>query len=70
MSDTAPVRRWESVQLPPDDRGRRLWAVLDHRTGLWNAAEDGQILLFAIRRTADSHTAQLRYVNETAICTS
>ncbi|MER8185992.1 hypothetical protein [Kitasatospora sp. NPDC094015] len=67
MSGPAAARRWESVQLPPDDRGRRLWAVLDHRTGLWDAAEDGQIHLFAIRHTAEAHSAQLRYLNESTV---
>ncbi|MER8188039.1 hypothetical protein [Kitasatospora sp. NPDC094015] len=59
--------RYEVIQLPADGRGRELWAVLDRVAGLWAESEEGEVLTFGIRETAQGHAARLRYLGETAV---
>ncbi|MEU9128681.1 hypothetical protein AB0D08_11305 [Kitasatospora sp. NPDC048540] len=57
-----PAERFIPLRLPPDDRGRELWAVLDLRTRLWSAGTDGEVHLFALEHVARGHAVQLRNV--------
>ncbi|MFB7668899.1 hypothetical protein ACFC1R_34110 [Kitasatospora sp. NPDC056138] len=53
--------RYELVQLPPDDRGRELWAVSDTVSGGLVLSE-GKPWTFAIRDTAVGWIQRQKYI--------
>lgn len=62
--------RYEPRKLPPDDNGRVLWGVYDHRARTWVHCHDeageptGQPLWFPMQYSAESWCRNQRYLNE------
>ncbi|MGK4579808.1 hypothetical protein [Kitasatospora sp. HPMI-4] len=52
---------YELVRLPPDDRGRQLWAVRNTATGTF-VENNGERETFAIRDTARGWIQRQRYI--------
>ncbi|WP_457033726.1 hypothetical protein [Kitasatospora sp. P5_F3] len=61
-----PTPRYEVAQLPPDDRGRQPWAVIDWTAGRWVEA-GGEVDIYPIKDGARACIRRLRYLNAAGI---
>ncbi|MFJ8043702.1 hypothetical protein ACIRBX_24700 [Kitasatospora sp. NPDC096147] len=63
-----PAVRWAAVCLPPDEVGRRPWAVWDRLTDRWiSSGPHGEVDLYFDRHGAQSCIRRLRYLAEAGI---
>lgn len=61
-----PPPRYEVVQLPPDDRGREPWAVVDWATEQWVEA-GGEVDTYTMKDGARGLLRRLRYLDGVGI---
>lgn len=64
VSASTPVSgRYQPVELPPDDRGRRCWGIKDTTTDQL-VDDEGEPIVFYTQRSADNWISRENYLSE------
>lgn len=61
-----PPPRYEILELPPDSRGRKQWAVVDWATNRWVEA-GGEVDIYYAADLAQGVVRRLRYLDNVGI---